>query len=151
MKIDEKTIIENNEFNLETSVNESENIKYKYSLFFMAIYEKNNFEKIEKNEQDIFDSSKNEFLNSMKRIIQQNETKEPFFEINNVNEIINVIKNRNDKMEEEFNFISKEFESLGKENYIKNNLLDDLINFSKKSEVERLFQGLIYFIESCKK
>ena len=117
----------------------------------MAIYEKNKIEKLEKNEQDIFDSSKNEFLNSMKRIIQQNETKEPFFEINNVNEIINVIKNRNDNMEEEFNFISKEFESLGKENYIKNNLLDDLINFSKKSEVERLFQGLIYFIESCKK
>ena len=136
---------------INNKINESENIKYKYSLFFMAIFnEKYNLEYLEKTEQDIFDSSKNEFLNSMKRIIQQNETKEPFFEINNVNEIINVIKDRDDNMEEEFNFISKEFEWLGKESYIKNNLLDDLINFSKKSKVERLLQDLIYFIESCK-
>ena len=151
LKLDEKTIIENEGFNLETAVNESENLKYKDSLFFMAIYkEKYNIDNLEKTEQDIFDSSKNEFLNSMKRIIQQNETKEPFFEINNVNEVMNVIKNKDDNMEEEFNFLSKEFESLGKESYIKNNLLSDLINFSKKDKVERLLQGLIYFIESCK-
>ena len=152
LKLDEKTIIENNEFILETAVNESENLKYKDSLFFMAIYkEKLNIENLEKTEQEIFDSSKTEFLSSMKRIIQQNETKEPFFEINNANEIIKVIKKRVDNMEEEFNFISKEFESLGKESYIKNNLLNDLINFSKKDKVERLLQGLINFIESCKK
>ena len=151
LKLDEKTIIENDGFNLEEAINESENLKYKDSLFFMAIYkEKYNIENLEKTDQEIFDSSKNEFLNSMKRIIQQNETKEPFFEINNVNEIINTIKDNDDNMEEEFNFISKEFESLGKESYIKNNLLGDLINFSKKDKVERLLQGLIYFIESCK-
>jgi len=151
LKLDEKTIIENNEFNLETAIKESENLKFKDSLFFMAIYnEKYNIENSEKTEQEIFDSSKNEFLNTMKRIILQNETKEPFFEINNVNEIINVIKGKNENMEEELNFISKEFESLGKESYIKNNLLGDLINFSKKDKIERLLQGLIYFIESCK-
>ena len=144
LKLDEKTIIENDGFNLEEAINESENLKYKDSLFFMAIYkEKYNIENLEKTDQEIFDSSKNEFLNSMKRIIQQNETKEPFFEINNVNEIINTIKDNDDNMEEEFNFISKEFESLGKESYIKNNLLGDLINFSKKDKVERLLQGLI--------
>ena len=152
LKLDEKTIIQNEEFNLETAINESENLKYKDSLFFMAIYrEKYNIDIVEKTEQEIFDASKNEFLDSMKRIIQQNETKEPFFEINNANEIINVIKDKNDNMEEEFNFISKEFQSLNKESYIKNNLLGDLINFSKKDRVERLLQGLIYFIESSKK
>ena len=62
MKLDEKTIIENNEFNLEASVNESENIKYKYSLFFMAIYnEKYIIENLEKTEQDILIHQKMSF------------------------------------------------------------------------------------------
>jgi len=36
--LNEKDIIEDNEFNLELSIKESENIKYKDSLFFMSIY-----------------------------------------------------------------------------------------------------------------
>ena len=54
-------------------------------------------------------------------------------------------------MEEEINFLIKEFEGLGKEIYIKNNFLNDLINFSNKDKVERLIQGIIYFIESYEK
>ena len=106
-------------------------------------------------EQEIFDSSKKDFINSMTKIIRQNETKEPFFEINNVNIIMNAIKDKNkdeDKndLTKEIDFISKAFKSLNKEDYIKNNLLDDLVNFSKKDKVEKLIKGLIYFIDSLK-
>ena len=153
LTLDEKRIIENNEFNFEHAVNESENLKYKDSFIFMTLYS----EKTQKGgtEQENFDSSKKDFIDSMTKIIKQNETKEPFFEIKNVNIIINAIKDK-DKDEDkndltkEIDFISKEFKSLNKENYIKNNLLDDLVNFSKKDKVEKLIKGLIYFIESLK-
>jgi len=150
LNLEEKKIIENDNFNFEAAVKESINLKYKDSFFFMAIY----WEKNQKGgtEQEIFDSSKKDFIDSMTKIIKQNETKEPFFEINNVIIIINSIQDKDDDdLGKEIDFISKEFESLGKEMYIKNNLLDDLVNFSKKDKVERLLQGLIYFIDSCKK
>ena len=62
-----------------------------------------------------------------------------------------VIYNQNDNLEEEIEFIVKEFAHLGKEDYIKNNLLDDLINFSKKDRIQRLIEGIIYFIEAYNK
>ena len=65
---------------------------------------------------------------------------------------MNTIKDKeDDELKIEIDFISKEFAQLNKEAYIKNNLLGDLVNFSKKDKVERLLQGLIYFIDSCKK
>ncbi len=151
--LNEKDIIEDNEFNLELSIKESENIKYKDSLFFMSIYnEKKNNEFFDISEKQIFDEAKKEFDNSLTRIINQPETKEAFFEINNINEIMNVIKNKeNYNMEEEIKFIQKEFAHLKKENYIQNNLLNDLINFTNKEQVQRLIEGIIYFINTYKK
>ena len=149
LNLEEKKIIENNEFNFEEAVKESEDLKYNDSFIFMALYR----EKNQKGgtEKEIFDSSKKDFINSMTKIIKQNETKEPFFEINNVIEIMNAIKNKeDDELKNEIDFISKEFAELNKDAYIKNNLLDDLVNFSKKDKVERLLQGLIYFIDSNK-
>ena len=151
--LNEKDIIVDNEFNLELSIKESENIKYKDSLFFMSIYnEKKNNEFFDISEKQMFDEAKKEFENSLTRIINQPETKEAFFEINNINEIMNVIKNKeNYNMEDEIKFIQKEFAHLKKESYILKNLLDDLINFSNKEKIQRLIQGIIYFIETYKK
>jgi len=149
LTLDEKINIENNEFNFENAVKESENLKYKDSFIFMAIFR----EKNQKGgtEQEIFDSSKKEFINSMTKIIKQKETKDPFFKINNVILIMNAINDKDeDDLKTEIDFISKDFKSLNKESYIKNNLLDDLVNFSKKDKVEKLLQGLIYFVESLK-
>ena len=112
LNLEEKKIIENNELNYEEAVKESEDLKYNDYLFFMSIY----WEKNQKGgtEKVVFDSSKKDFINSMTKIIMQNETKEPFFLINNVIEIMNAIKDKDD-------------EELKKEAYIKNNLLDDLV------------------------
>ena len=61
------------------------------------------------------------------------------------------IQNKNNDMKKEINFIEKEFENLGKKDYIRKNLLNDLINFSNKDKVSKLLNGIIYFIEAYDK
>ena len=74
LKINDIEIIVDEDFNLETSIKEIENIKYKNSLFFMSIYkEKYNNENYEKTEQEILDESKKDFENAITRIINQKE------------------------------------------------------------------------------
>ena len=116
----------------------------------MSIYkEKYNNEIHEKSELEIFNESLNNFKETLTKIILQKETREPFFKINNINEIIKVIKSTKvENMEKEIDFIEKEFAELEKDYYIKNYLLDDLINFSKKDKFEKLINGIIYFIEA---
>ena len=149
MTLDPKKFIENKEFNFENAVNDSEGLRFKDSFIFMALYREKN--KKGGTEEEIFNSSKNDFIKSMTQIIKQNETKEPFFKINNIIEIINSINDKDSEdLTKEMDFISKEFKNLNKEEYIKKNLLGDLVNFSKKDKAEKLLQGLTYFIESLK-
>ena len=147
-------LVEDNEsFHLEEAIEESKNIKYKNSCFFMAIYLKKNNEnyETEKNENDVFNEAKASYLDTLTRIINQKESKEPFFEINNVKEIMKAIQNKNNDMKKEINFIENEFENLGKKDYIRKNLLNDLVNFSNKDKVSKLLNGIIYFIETYDK
>ena len=153
VSIPENKIIENNQFKFEESIKESEKIKYNDSLFFISIYNENNDKyKYEKTEQQILDDSINEYRNCFTKIIKLKETNEPFFEINHTEIIMKEVSNLKDnKFDEEIKFIEKEFQDLNKSDYIKNNLLDDLINYSNKEKVEKLSQFIIYFIESyCK-
>ena len=148
--IDTQNLIENNNnFNLEAALEESKNIKYRNSCFFMAIYnKKNDSENFEKSEDEIFKESLNNYKDTIKRIILQKESKEPFFEINNINDILKAVQNPNNNKNKEIDFIEREFVDLGKNDYIKNNLLDDLINFSNKEKISKFLQAIIYFIEA---
>ena len=140
------------DFDLDELIKDSKNLKYKNSCFFMAIYNmKKNNEGIEKNESQIFYESIDEYKNTIKDIINQKESKNPFFEINNVLEILKEVQNSSNDMEKEINFILKEFSHLDKDDYIKKDLLDDLINFSNKEKISKLIQSIIYFIESFDK
>ena len=140
------------DFDLEELLEESKNLKYKDSCFFMAIYNsKKNNESLDKTESQIFLDSIEEYKNTCKDIINQKESKQPFFEINNINEILKEIQNPSNDMKKEINFILKEFFYLEKDDYIKNNLLNDLINFSNKEKISKLLQSIIYFIESFDK
>ena len=134
------------------SVQESQNLIYKYSLFFMAIYKiiymNENFQNTE---NQIFNNSINAFKNILSRIIKQKETKEPFFEIQYINEIMKIITNKNNNLQEEINFIANEFKYLQRDEYIRNNLLGDLINFSNKNKISRLIEGIIYLIKTYQK
>lgn len=86
MKLDENNFINYKGFNLEEVKEQSKNIKYKNSLFFMGIYKKKyETENLEKSEDDIFKESLNEYKDSLTRIIQQKQTKKPFFNIKYVN------------------------------------------------------------------
>ena len=85
------------------------------------------------------------------RIINQKESKEPFFEISYSEIILRIIQNQNNNINDEILFISKELKDINKDNYIKNGLLTDLINFSYRNKVSILLQGMIYFIETFNK
>ena len=148
-KLDEGNFINNKEFNYPEVFEASKNIKFKNSSFFMSIYRKKYENEItEKTEDDIFKESLDNFKDTIKRIILQKESKEPFFGINNIKEILEVVQNPNNNLEAEINFVEKEFESLGKKDYIKKELINDLINFSTKDKLIKLLNGIIYFIDS---
>ena len=139
-------------FNFEELLEESKNLKYKDSCFFMAIYNsKKNNEGYEKSEDKIFFDSIEDYKNTIKEIINQRESKQPFFEINYVMQIIKEIQNPSNDLKKEIEFILEEFTDLGKDNYINNNLLNDLINFSNKEKISKLIQSIIYFIETFNK
>ena len=57
----------------------------------------------------------------------------------------------NINIEKEIEFLEKEFNEYGKNDYIKNELLDHKINFSTKGKVVKLLVGIAYFIESYNK
>ena len=153
LQIQENNVIKDNpNFDFAASVAESQNLKYKYSLFFIAIYKLINMnENFFKTENEIFESSKTAFKNTIERIIRQKESKQPFFDIPYINEIMKVVSNRNNNLKNEIDFIKEEFKYMGKEEYIKNNLLEDLINFSNKNKISRLLEDIIYFITAYSK
>ena len=149
INLDENEFIKVNNFNFKEAEKESENIKYKYSLFFMAIYNKKYNENLEKDEEKIFIETKKNFEETMTKIIKQNENNEPFFDIENINEIMKAIRDKNNNnLEKEINFLFNEFADLNMGEYIQKNLLDDLINFSNKEKIQYLIEGILSFNES---
>ena len=152
LNLDENKLIDFPGFDYNDALESSKNIKYKNSLFFMAIYRKKyDNEILDKSEDNIFEESLENYRDTMQRIILQKESKEPFFGINNINEIIETVQKNNDNFGNEIQFIKDEFEELGKKDYIQNDLLNDLINFSNKDKIIKLLNGIIYFIEAFNK
>ena len=149
VKIDNQNLFANNEeFNYEEAKNDGKNIKYKNSLFFMAVYSKNKDNIGIDSEDKIFKDTVNDFTESMTKIIQQKDTKEPFFEIKNIDQIMSAVNSQQNDLKKEIEFIDKEFANLNKSDYIKNNLLEDLINFSQKDKIKNILQGIIELIEA---
>ena len=147
--IQKNDFFEGEDFNFEEAVIQSSKIGYKYSYFFRPIYEEKK-EKIN-SEQESFISAIDDYKSCLTRIINQKESKEPFFKIEHSNKIIEVIKNKNNKFDKEIEFTIKEFKFLEKDDYIKKNLLNDLINFSKKDEILKLLDGIYKFINIINK
>ena len=139
---------EEDNFDFEEAKEESKNIKYKNSCLFMSIYIKNKDNQGIDSEDKIYKDTVNNFKESLTKIIQQKDTKEPFFEINNIEQIMKAIKNPQNDMKKEIDFIGKEFADLGKKDYIEKDLLNDLNNFSKKDMIKRILQGIIELIEA---
>ena len=115
-------------------------IGYKYSYFFRTIYDE--IKEKGNSEDEIFNLSIDDYKSCLTRIINQKESKEPFFKIDYANKIIEVITNKNNNIEKEIEFTLKEFKFLEKDEYIKNDLLNDIINFSKKDDILKLLEGI---------
>ena len=151
IELDIYKFINNNDYNLDEIIKESENVKYKYSCFFMSIFRDiSNKKHLEKTENEIFTLSMEFFKDTLKRIILQRETREYFFQIHFINNILEAIRDQKNNMKEEIDFISKEFVELKQDNYIKNDLLEDLINYSYRDKIAKLFAGIKYFIVAFK-
>lgn len=114
---------------LKTLIGDGKKIKYRESCFFMTIYNsKKNNDSFVKIEEQIFNDSIQEYKDTCKEIINQKETKIPFFDINNIKEIFKETQNKINDINKEIKFMLQEFADLDKDDYSKNNLLNDLFN-----------------------
>ena len=130
---------------LESSSKYLKKIEYKNSIIFLALYDEIN--KNQKSEEEIFDLTVENYKSSLSLIINQKETKDSFFKIKYVNKIIEVIKRNLEHIEKEIIFTLNEFKYLEKDDYIKNELINDIINFSKQDEISKFMFGMIKFIK----
>ena len=135
-------------FYLDETLEETQNIKYKNSEYFMVIY-KNHYEKDKstKSEEKILIESINDYINTIKEIIEKLELKLSLYEINNIDLIMKESGNPEFKMDKEIDFIKQEFSFLNKTEYIENNLKNDLIQFKEHFFFVILIQGIIKFIK----
>ena len=145
IKID-NLLSDDEEFNFEQAKKEAEMLKYKKSCFFMAIFTE--IDRNEKTEDEIFKESISEFHRVFEEIINQKESKKPFFKIDNVEKILNQLKNPNNDIKKEIKFLENEFDYLKRDNYIKQNLEKDLKNFSNKYKILKLIKGITTFIDA---
>ena len=141
--------INDENIDIEDIINESSNIKYKYSCFFMSIYrDKFNKEKFEKTEDEIFKNSIEVFKDTLTKIITHKKTGDIIYRINYIDNILKLVRNKNINMNEEIDFLCKEFPKLNQDNdnYIKNNLLNDLVIYSYRETIAIFLKGIINFI-----
>ena len=134
-------------FDMNKALKDSENNRYGNSKFFMAIYEKNK-ENYKLSEDILFQQSKKNYKEVMENIINLKENKLKFFELPYVNEIMNEVNIYKNKLKEEIEFISNEFKYINKNDYIKNELLNDLISFSQKDIAIKVMEGILRFIDT---
>ena len=136
-------------FYFDEALEESKKLKYKYSSFFMSIYNNNN--NIYKNkfsEDKIFKTSIKDYNNLLMQLTEKLKQNLSLFDINNIELIIEVIKNKKFNIKNEIDLIEEEYPSFkNNSDYIKNNFFNDLIDFSKKYEIVKFIEGIIQFIE----
>ena len=149
--ISEDNFFKNNPgFDLDKALEDSKNIKYGNSKFFMEFYEKNK-ENYKKSEEERFKISLDKYREILTNIIMQKEKKIKFFEIENIDKILGVVIIHDNNLQDEIQFTIEEFKDLNQEEYIKNDLLNDLISYSKKDKVSKLLEGIKIFIEAYEK
>ena len=148
INMDIKNFINIKNFYLNEVIEESKNIKYKNSSFFMIIYETHiEKDKSDKSEEKIFKESINDYNNILKEIIEKLELKLPLFEIKHIQLIIKATLKPEFDLNKEINLIKQEFSSLNKTNYILNNFKNDFSFFIEQSQFIKLIEGIVQFME----
>ena len=135
-------------FYLKEKIEESKNIRYQNSSFFIGIY-KYNLEKYksEKSEYKLLIESIDEYINIMKEIIEKSSLGLSLFEIKNIELIVYSSLNLEFDLDKEIKLIKQEFSYLNKNEYISNNFKIDFIEFIRRYEFTKLIEGINKFME----
>jgi len=135
-------------FYFNEALEEANNIKFKNSMIFMTIYNKNNFiNKKKLSEEKILKMSFEDYNNLIKELLEKSEKQKSLFDINNIELLIKAITSKEFDRKKEFDLIKEKYSLLNENKYFENNFFDDLIYFSKKYEIFKFIERIIKFIE----
>ena len=127
----------------------SKNIRFKYSIIFMLIYEEIQKDKIKYIDIELFNETLENYQIIIKKII--NYKNENFLKIEKIEKILNLLRTKKDEIEEEMKFISKEFESyLIEKNENIQSIKHNLINFSNLKEIKEYINGTHWIMTTFK-
>ena len=122
-----------------------DNIKYKYSKFFILIY-RNHYKK-DKSEEIILEESIDDFKKTFEEIIEKLESNLSLYEINNIDLIVKESSKPEFNLDGEIYFLKNEFSFLNKDEYILTNLKNDFIQFIEQYQFVQLIKGIIELIK----
>ena len=135
-------------FYLKEAIEESSNLKYKNSSFFMIIYI-NNYAKYnsEKSEEKILKESIKIYIDTFKEIIEKLELKLSLHNINGIEMIVKDSLNDEFNIDKEIDFIKENFSFLNKTDYIAKYLKNNFMEFLEEFQFVKLINGIIQFID----
>ena len=124
----------------------SNNIRFHKSIIFMRLYEELEKEKkFNNNEIQLFDDTKKLFVKIIRKIIDfKNEN---FMKIDKINIILDMIKNKEEEINKEMNFISEEFNDyIITNNFSIDMIKENLINFTYLFDLKNYLNGYLFII-----
>ena len=124
----------------------SDNIRFHKSIIFMRLYEELEKEKkFNNDEYQLFCDTKNLFVKIIRKIIDFKNGN--FMKIDKINIILDMIKNKEDEINKEMNFISEEFNDFIITNNFSIDLIkENLINFSYLIDLKNYLNGYLFII-----
>ena len=145
--LEEKETEKINDINI--LIEKSKNIRFKDSIIFMLIYDELKQEKINYDEIELFNEALEKYKLILKKII--NYKNEIFLKIEKINSILNLLKTKEDEIEQEMKFISEEFKNdLIEKNISINDIKQNLINFSNLKEIREYINGIHWLLKIFK-
>ena len=113
------------------------------------MYDELKKEKINYDELELFKEALEKYNNIIKKII--NYKNEIFLKIEKINSILNLLKTKEDEIEQEMKFISEEFKNvLIEKNVSINDIKQNLINFSDLKEIREYINGIYWLLNIFK-
>ena len=144
IKIKNESICDDFNHNLKLS----QNLRFKDSIFFMALYE-NNKKMLghKKTLNELFDITKEEYDKIMKDLIDFKNIN--FLSINKIDLILKIVTEKENDLQKEIKFLLKEFNIKESENFEKE-LVKILIGFSHLNNIKEIIKSYDYFLDTFK-
>ena len=133
--------------NYKDLIKRAENLKYKESIFLMKFYEELKKEKgFNYDEIQLLNEALNIYNNSIKKII--NYKKHNFMNIEKINFILDVVKNKKKEVDKEMEFISNEFNDYIANCNVNIELIKkNLLNFANLKILQNYLHGYVFILQ----